>query len=277
MVEPSAFPPVPVPSHGVPTGVFRHDELQFGLAALTKRDRLGDALNVPPVWRDKFGSFGQFGPVCGVHLRAADNSAAEQAYILAGRVDAADMRALFNTVSTGVLDMPTHADIRSVRGIPVKLPFLPVAHHNGFPEGYAYEDELPWAEVNLRFSRANAVPLYVFGYSPAECWAVWFTDLPDFLHGDVKRARAYNRLTRAFAEAVSGTAAPEPLLTTLPLPGACDVRLHGGGSFTHVPNKVLDLSAHGVRGVQQSYGARFEDLEAVLERIKAVPPRRAAA
>lgn len=235
----------------------------IGSTACRKGLNLLPGRYVQPRWREQPSVVGSYGPDTGWHLSeccpAADVAALD---VLAyGQ----RIRLMLNGVSERCIGMATAGDIVAFHGVAVRLALRLPPRGDG--SDALAENKRIIGEVVRRLSAVEALPVLIFGHTPPEVWLFWMLDGPDSIEGDPARYRAYNALAYRFAEAVGGVADTDAALTDVPMPGIC-------GSREGAVNTVLgSLPGHPV----PTYGARFEDLEAVLDRIKALPPVKSAA
>jgi len=259
-----------------PTGFLDPDDFEIGLAGLTANDGFRDPLTAACVWRDKHGGLGPFGPSQNLHLYPGNGDAFAQAFVLAGHVDAPDLRYLLNITGSSVYGMPKRSDIRAVRAAAIELSYRPAPHRGEGPADPHSRTE--WALSHLWFARAGLHPNYIFDVVRGRCVALFPLEQPDFIHGDVQRGRRYDAIVRDIAAAAGGVAAEEPLLTTVPMPGACCVRQDDARASSYVSVTAFlggaDLYGTATPG---AHGARIEDLADIAIRLRAAPRFDAAA
>lgn len=253
-----------------PTDCFDYDAFDAGLAGLTANDGFREPLSIPPEWRGKLGDLGPFGPIHGAHLYPGDPSASEQAFILAGHVDAADLRYSLNIYGSSVFGLPERTDIRSVRGVAFMTAYRPVPP---FGEGLADPHRYTaWVSDHHRFLDAGLRPNYILDYVRSRCWAILPFEKPDFVHGDEQRAKRYDDIVRDIADAAGGVAAADPLRTTVPMPGACLMRqVDQYSPVFSAPTIFLGGAELYGSSEPHGHGARLEDLAGVAARLRATP------
>lgn len=241
------------------TAFFSSSSFRRGHRAVTEGDRPGETMYIPsPHFREKVDIRGRYGPECGFHLPRDTGTAAIIANELSCYVNGSDLRFYLNVVDARISGPVTRAAVLRPRGIAAQISYYPDISD---PQ----HDRAPWTLCHFRINPANVKFMYFLGYCQNECWAYLPFTAADDLLGDAEWQRHYCDATYRFADAIGGKAAPDPLLTTLPLFGAC--RVAGGSVMSNRCVLPIDV------GVSDRPSPRhLEDMVAAVSRIEAAPP-----
>lgn len=240
------------------TALFSGDAFRRGHCHITKGDRPGETVYLPsPQFRDRPDIRGRYGPEHGFHLPGDTDVAAISAEEFARYVDAGDLRFHLNVIDRRTSGAVTRASVVGARGLAVQTPYRPEIDKGD-------DDKTPLSLNLIRIVAAKVRAMYFLGFSQRESWVFMPFAATEDLSGDVRRQQLYCDTAHRLAEAVGGKAALDPLLTTLPLPGACPI-----GRTSYRVNRCVTPADIGL--FDRPFARGLDDAVEAVARIEAAP------